>query len=372
MQPGRTSSLVVYDFLAASGGAERLSLTVARLLAADVFVGFRVAGAAASFDEAEGVRLRCVLRGTWRLGAWSCLLVFLRFLLPIDRSRRDVVFVSGVFAVGALLWTRARKRIYYCHTPPKFCFEEFDAYFGGLGNWSRLLARVGCAVFARVYAFCLRRADHVFSNSRYTQQRLRTHVGIDSEVLYPPPASFAFEDAPAPKPSLSRADYLSLARHEPAKRVDLVCQAFAEMPEQTLIVASSGSLTKDLETRYAQCPNIRFVGTLSDRALAERIRASRATIYIPQGEDFGMSVVESLALGTPVITVREGGISEILDDRMIEWLLPACPTVEQIKATVRSTPASLGRLGDVAQACRSVAARFHPGRFASALREIVS
>lgn len=353
-----TSNLVVYDFFAASGGAERLSLRVAIELDAEIITGFRLPRTVECFEGYQNVPIRPLLRRVGRLKAATCVLTFLRFLLPLDRRPRNIAFVSGVFSVGALLWLRAHRRVYYCHTPPKFCFEEFSYYFGRFPSWLRVFARLACLVFARIYAACLRRADIVLSNSRYTQKRLREYLGIHSEVLYPPVA------VPKPTPEVFNRipsgwrGFLSFARHEPLKRVEKICTAFTQMSDQSLVVVSSGSLTADLKSRFASYPNIRFVDAVSDSELAAWIQAARATIYLPKGEDFGMSVIESLALGTPVITVDEGGISEIFDGPARAWLLPANPSIEQICGAVRAFASTDDKSVYVTEHCRAIAGKF--------------
>ena len=147
--------------------------------------------------------------------------------------------------------------------------------------------------------------DVVITNSKNVQERLRQYVGIeDAVVIHPPVEVNRYE-------WLGQENYfLSTARLEPYKRVDMIVQAFMQMPDRKLVVASGGSELSRLRKVAEDHANIRFTGWCSDRELRELLGRCTASIYLPMDEDFGISPIESMAAGKPVITVNEGGTRE--------------------------------------------------------------
>jgi len=84
------------------------------------------------------------------------------------------------------------------------------------------------------------------------------------------------------------------------------------MPEKKLVVASGGSDLENLKNLAKDYHNIKFTGWCDNQQLQELIGRCIATIYIPPDEDFGMSPLESMAAGKPVIGVAEGGLLETI------------------------------------------------------------
>jgi glycosyltransferase involved in cell wall biosynthesis len=150
--------------------------------------------------------------------------------------------------------------------------------------------------------------DTVFSNSIYVKQRIKKYLNRESIVIYPPCNTDVFNY------NTPNGYYLSTARFDPLKRVDKIIQAFQKMPDKKLLLCSSGSDEQRLKKLADGFDNIQFTGLLTDQQLRKVISESIATIYIPLDEDFGMSPVESMAAGKPVICSAHGGpIESVID-----------------------------------------------------------
>ncbi len=147
----------------------------------------------------------------------------------------------------------------------------------------------------------------IVANSENVQRRIKRYLGHDSIVVYPPidTESFVWGEP--------QGYYLSTARLTPLKRVATIVEAFVRMPDRQLVVASGG---EDEAALRRVAPrghsNIRFTGWTDEAQLRSLISGAIATIYIPVDEDFGMSPVESMAAGKPVIGVAEGGLLETI------------------------------------------------------------
>ncbi|WP_375574455.1 glycosyltransferase [Paracidovorax oryzae] len=357
--------VVLYDFLHAKGGAERLTLDLVRgLEGAELCFGYRQPEV---FPASELADIACHdLDATTPVPGWRTLKVLRAFSGPQAQflDQYDWAIFSGVLAPVAVRHRRGRRNLYYCHTPPRFVYDLRAYYQQKFAPPLRPALAVLAAYLKRRYESSVAEMDMVIANSENVRGRLLQYLGVDATVVHPPidVERFRWRD---------RGNYfLSLARLEDFKRVDRIVDAFLRMPSQQLVVVSGGSQFEALRAKATQAPNIRFTSWLGDDALAEMMGGARASIYIPRDEDFGMSPVESMAAGKPVIGVAEGGLLETIVHGETGWLLPAEPSVEQIVEAVSALS------GDAAEAmrpaCESRAREFSKDRFLRRMRELVA
>lgn len=139
------------------------------------------------------------------------------------------------------------------------------------------------------------------------------------------------------------------------------------MPDRRLIVASGGSELEDLKRLADEAKNIYFTGWLPDRDLAEIVGNAIATLYIPIDEDFGISPLESMAAGKPVIGVAEGGLTETVLPEETGILVDPDPAVSDIIAAVRRMTPELAL--SMRDACEQRAALFGRAIFIRRIRE---
>lgn len=306
---------VLYDFLQVAGGAERVTLALARALPGFQVVVARVSPAAEPLlvgffgvVRTLGGAFSRPLGGV--LEAIACFVGAAGFL-----ARAETVIYSGFYAPLAVHWQRGGRRIYYCHTPPRFAFELQSFYRARYPWFLRLLFDVFTAWLRARYVRAVQAMDVVLANSDNVRRRLALCTGVRAQVVYPP------VDVKRFRYLADEGYFLSTARLEPLKRVEVLVRAFLQMPHQRLVVCSGGSELQALQALAGDAPNIHFAGWTSDEALAEWMGRARASIYVPMDEDFGMSPVESMAAGKPVIGVAEGGLLETVQDGQTGVLL---------------------------------------------------
>ncbi|HIF02907.1 MAG TPA: glycosyltransferase, partial [Nitrospinaceae bacterium] len=163
--------------------------------------------------------------------------------------------------------------------------------------------------------------------------------------------------------------YLSTARLAPYKRVDIIIKAFSKLPKKRLIVSSTGPDEKYLKQLAKGFDNIQFRGDVNEHELQQLIGNSISTIYIPQDEDFGMSPVESMSAGKPVIGVSEGGLLETVVHTKTGWLTSPDPSPEElIRAIKEMTP---GQALSMRDTCEKRADIFCTNNFIKNMREII-
>jgi glycosyltransferase involved in cell wall biosynthesis len=167
--------------------------------------------------------------------------------------------------------------------------------------------------------------NQFLANSAFVARRIHKVYGRDAHVIHPPvdTESFALR---------SKKDnfYLTISRMVPYKRVSLIVEAFAKMPDKQLIVIGDGpeaAKIKELAT-----PNVRLLGYLPPHDVVDYMQRARAFVFAAE-EDFGIVPVEAQACGTPVIAFGRGGATETVIPG-VTGVLFAEQTVASIRAAV--------------------------------------
>jgi len=325
--------IVLHDHFAFLGGAERLVVLLAKGLGPlDLATGYVV--------PSDPVRSNLQGLSVRDLGAFSAVPLWRMFRLERAfraktgfLSQYDRVVYSGSVAPLAVHNHRAGVNILYCHSIPRFAYDLKEEYLRRLPPWQRPVMSLLAAYTREVYGKAVRSMDRIVVNSRNVRERLRRYLGLDSEIVYPPCETSLFR-------WLGQEEYyLSTARMEKEKRVDRIVRAFTRMTDRKLVVASGGPEEKRLKRLAEGYGNIRFTGWLKDDELIKLMGRAVATIYIPLDEDFGMSPLESMAAGKPVIGVAEGGLLETVIHGKTGLLLPEDPSEDHIvEAVLRMTP----------------------------------
>lgn len=355
--------VVFHDYFAIRGGGERLILTLANALENSTLVhGYRFPDSfeaeafpkrSVSLDlppvfRRSGVRTPALVAAFVRRRHWA--------------SAFQVRIFSGVAAPFAAPKGNGIN-IFYCHTPPRFLYDQRAHFLARGGRFKRLATKVALIWFEKCYRDAVARMDVIVTNSENTRARIKRYLGRESIVVHPPVDTDRFAWT-------GRGDYyLSTARLAPLKRVDRIIEAFLAMPDKRLVVASGGEELAPLKHLAAGASNIEFRGWVSDAELLDLIGNAIATIYLPVDEDFGMSPVESMAAGKPVIGVAEGGLLETVVPRETGVLLPSNFTREDLITAVREmTPE---KAATMRSACEARAKNFRQEKFIAGMHEII-
>lgn len=356
---------IYHDYFAIRGGGERLALDLAQALSAELIYGYRTEESYE--DSAFPPRHKDLRMGQLKriVGAASVALApafAAQQGYALGAEARVFSGVAAPFAAPAA--DKAGVNVFYCHTPPRFLYDQKDFFRERSRGVKRIGLDVVGPVFRRAYEHAVGRMHVIVANSENIRSRIRRHLRRDSVVVYPPVDTHGFRWEPA------QGYYLSTARLTPLKRIATIIDAFRAMPDQKLVIASGGDDETRLKARAEGVGNITFVGWTSDDELRALIAGAIATIYIPIEEDFGMSPVESMAAGKPVVGVAEGGVLETVQPGETGLLLPASPGVSDLIEAVKALPAE--RALGMRQACEARAAEFGAAKFADSMRAIVS
>ncbi len=301
-----SSIQVIHDLFQIKGGGERLVKTLCQELGADLLTAHIGKDTFDLTDLTGQVRNLNALSRVHGIKTWSLARAFSRYR-PIHDHYENIIY-SGVAAPLAIHNYNNARHLFYCHTPPRFIYDKKQHYENELNLLTKPIFNALINWFKPQYEYAVTQMDQVLTNSRFVQQRIQDNLNIDSKVVYPPCDTEHF------KWHSSGKYFLSLARHDQLKRIDKIIEAFKLLPNKKLIVASGGSESESLKKSAQGFENIEFTGWLHESQLLKLLGGCLATIYIPEDEDFGMSPVESMSAGKPVLCSHHGGLLESVID----------------------------------------------------------
>ncbi len=224
-----------------------------------------------------------------------------------DLSGFDLVISdASAFAKGVITGTKTL-HICYCHTPTRYLWDYSHQYINEL-PYNKYFKKIISLLLNYIRVWDRQAADRVdyyIANSRTVKQRISKYYRRSSEVIYPPVDTERF--VPNGKPG---EYYLIGGRLASYKRVDIVIEAFLQLGLPLKIFGDGVDLER-LKSIAGTATNIEFLGRVDEQRQAELYAGCIAFIN-PQEEDFGITAVEAMAAGRPVIAYRRGGATETI------------------------------------------------------------
>ena len=330
-----SDTVILHDAFAFKGGGERLVYLLCRDLEADLAFGYRNKKTF-NLDELSNNLIN--LESESKLPAWRTIkrLHTFRNKTKFLYRYKNVIY-TGQNSSLAVSNHSEGKNIYYCFTPPRSMYDLKESHMASQTPLERLRHVLYNTFYQPLYENSIRKMDVILADSKNVQNRIHKFLGLESTVLYPPCDVDKFN-------WMGQEDYyLSTARLTSYKRVDIIIQAFIKLPEKRIIIASTGPDEKKLKQLAEGFDNIQFTGDINDSELKNLIGNAIATIYIPIDEDFGMSPVESMAAGKPVIGSGEGGLLETVIHGETGWLSSPNISVEELVQMLDAANPKLAR-----------------------------
>ncbi len=235
-----------------------------------------------------------------------------RSLLPLmpmalehfDLRDYDLVISSESGPAKGVLTRSGARHICYCHTPMRYLWDLYPEYIHDfVRSKLRRMMIAPMANYLRLWDYAAAaRVDDFVANSENTRNRVWKAYRREAEIIYPPvPVESFYHRRPE--------DYfLMVSEMVPYKRLDYAIRLFARIGRKLRIVGD-GPEAKSL--RQVANHSVEFCGRVSDTELRDLYAHCRALI-VPGEEDFGITMVESLASGKPVIALGRGGAVEIV------------------------------------------------------------
>ncbi len=298
-----------------------------------------------SFQTAE-IHTSTLQRIPFVRGREEWLLPFMPIAVEhLDLSKFDLVISSASsFAKGVIVAPHA-KHISYVHTPARFLWEDRKSYVRDLSQ-PRIVKRILPFTLHRLRMWdrlAADRPDVMVTNSETSRRRISRYYNRDAQVIYPPVdiedfasrESFVVSpDDPRRTTRDGRPYWLTGGRLVGYKRFDLTVQAFAKLNLPLKVFGTGPELVR--LKRHAG-PETTFLGRVSEEE-KRMLYADCIGFIHPQIEDFGITAVEAMAMGKPVLAFGQGGASETVIDGVTGRLFEAQTWADIGDAVIRFDP----------------------------------
>lgn len=317
----KTSTVIVHDTFLYRGGGERLVMYMRDILQCDLVSGFFDVGSYSQQEILHHVdpqdphppQIIALTKSTVFTKGVRHLKLKAAFLFRTHFLRQyDTVIFSGDCLAARRHVQKGAKKIFYCHTPPRYIFDKRDWYedqiqkhYGAFSPMVLPVYRYVRSWFERSYRADISAMDRVVVNSSEVQKRVQKYFQIQADIIHPPVDISKFSSTETGEKQ--EEYFLFFGRLAAFKRVDVIIQAFKQLPEKQLKITygANDPVVQELMDLAAGYDNITFLTDVSDEQAVQLLTEATATIYIPKDEDFGMVPIESMACGTPVIGVNE-------------------------------------------------------------------
>ncbi|MBR8058348.1 glycosyltransferase family 4 protein [Burkholderia dolosa] len=278
----------------------------------------------------------------------------------LDVSGYDLVISSSHAVAKGVLTGPDQVHISYVHSPIRYAWDLQHQYLeqSNLTHGPKsLLARMILHYIRNWDTRTANAVDGFIANSAFIARRIRKVYHRDAAVIFPPVDVDAF--------SLNDAKedfYLTASRMVPYKKIDLIVDAFSRTPERKLVVIGDGPEMQKIRAKAS--PNVEIMGYQPFAVLHDRMRRAKAFVFAAE-EDFGISVVEAQACGTPVIAYGKGGALETVLDPQSDANPTGLFFDEQTPAAIVAAVDEFERAPQrfTPRACRANAERFSADTF---------
>ena len=328
---------LVHDYLNEFGGAERVLLALSEIWPdAPIYTSFYKEG---SLGYVRFKNKKIITSWVHNIPFFSSYLHSpLRFLAPLiwgsfDFSDYDVVISSASWYVTKGFGTRGTNKnrpieICYCHTPPRWLYGyktsiELQKY------WPvRIYAKIVGALMRNYDFNAAQKVNYFVANSKNVAARIEKYYRRNSTVIYPP------VEIPETIRIQKEDYYLIISRIVGGKGLDLAVKTAVKLGLNLKVAgASAGYSMEYKKLQKLSENNIQFLGHVDDSEMARLYKGAKAFLALSTDEDFGMTPVESMAAGTPVIAFRGGGYTETVVENKTGVFFDE-PTIESLSSAI--------------------------------------
>jgi glycosyltransferase involved in cell wall biosynthesis len=350
---------LVHDWLTGMRGGEKVLEVLCELYPrADIYTLLHVPGSVSRIIEAHPIRAS-LLQHLPRAARYyrQCLPLFPILIERFVLDDYDLVVSSSHCVAKSVVTASGTRHLCYCHTPMRYAWEQFDAYFGParVGRVKSAVLRPALAAMARWDRATADRPHAYLTNSQHVASRIHRYYNRAAAVVYPPVDTAFYH----PDGTMPREYALVVSALVPYKRIERAVEAcrLARLP---LKIVGSGPEFGRLRRIAAE--GVDLLGTRTDDEIRALYRRA-AVVVMPGEEDFGIVPLEAQACGRPVVALGRGGALETIVDG-VTGILVRDESVEALAdALQRATRRSFDTV-----AIRQHALAFSRERFAEELQ----
>lgn len=350
---------IFHDFFGAIGGAEKATVCMANALDADI-----ITTDTRALDALALPGKYISLGETVKLPPLKQISATKMFCDCDFSDAYDFFVFSGNWAQYA--GKKHHPNLWYCHSPTRAFYDLYDIYLSRQSFVRRQFFRAWANSHRWLDQRSVRHIDRVVTNSENVRNRIKTFYNRDALIIYPPIDTSKFI-------CKEYGDFwLSVNRLYPEKRIELQVEAFRSMPDEHLVIVggySEGDHAGPYVDRIRRSlpRNVELRGEVSEEELVDLYARCKGFITTALDEDFGMTPVEAMAAGKPVVAVDEGGYRESVIDGVTGFLVPAdINAITRAAVEVSRDPTKYG------EACLARARLFDLSVFADRIRRVVN
>jgi len=355
--------ILVHDWLTGMRGGEKVLESICRMFpSAELLTLVHEPHSVSRTIESRPIRRSVIQALPWPTRLYRHYLpLFPIAIEQFDLDDADLVISTSHCAAKAVVPTGRAVHLCYCHSPMRYAWDQFDAYFGAerVGRWQSAAARRVLAWMARWDRDTAGRVDRFVANSGHVAGRIARYYNRRASVLHPPVDTVFF----APGGAAPANYFLVVSALVPYKRIDVAVDAATRLGVPLKIV---GSGPDEARLRARAGTTVQFLGSVDGTALRDLYRDAAAAL-LPGEEDFGIAPVESQACGRPVIALGRGGALETVVSG-VTGVLVADPGVDPFEAALRDFRSDAFDSG----AIRAHAETFSAARFDTGFRAAVA
>ena len=301
---------LVHDWLTGMRGGEKVLEGLCELYPdADIFTLFHQRGSVSPRIERHRIRTSPLQHLPFATRHYRRYLpLFPQAIERFDFRGYDFI-ISSSHCVAKSVIPAGVRHLCYCHSPMRYAWDQFDAYFGParVGQMaSQWVYRPIMSRLARWDAATATRVDRFVANSRHVAGRIARYYNRTASVVYPPVDTTFY----CPAAVLPESHFLIVSALVPYKRIDLAIEGCRRAGAR-LRVVGDGPERARLERLGGD--TVTFVGSVPDEAVRDEYRRAMA-LLLPGEEDFGIAPVEAQACGRPVVAFAQGGAVETVID----------------------------------------------------------
>lgn len=297
---------ILHNFMDNIGGAEKVSLILARELKADLYT--------TNVDNNKIKKMGFINTNIFSIGKvpinapFRQQIALWKFRHLNLKNKYDFYIIAGDWAMSAAV--NHKPNLWYVHSPIR---EIWDLHKFTRKNSVPWYARSFFDVWVYYNRILNRKyiknVNKIACNSYNTQKRIQTYLGREATVIYPPIETKQYYY------SQNGNFWLSVNRLISHKRIEIQLEAFRSLPDEKLIIIGSYERSRHFK-QYAQFiknhqpKNVEILSWVTNKRLVDLYANCKGFIASAHDEDFGMAVVESMASGKPIVASNEGGFRE--------------------------------------------------------------
>jgi glycosyltransferase involved in cell wall biosynthesis len=350
---------IFHDYFSAIGGGEKVVIEIAKILDADIIT------TDADVIKKIDTSVRVISLGnTIKIPGLKQVSATIKFFFCNFSKEYDLFIFTGNWSHAAAHRHRHHPNLFYCYTPVRAFYDLYPNFLARQDFIARQMFRTW-VYFHRIFdQQSIRNIDRIIAISGNVRKRILMYHNREADVIYPPVNTSLYH-------CIEYGDFwLSVNRLYPEKRIELQIEAFRQVPEEHLVIVGGYSKGDHAEV-YAKTicqdlpSNVTIRGELSGDTILDLYARCKGHICTAIDEDYGLTPLEAMASGKPVVAVNEGGYRETVTNETGMLVDPSVASLVKAIRFISKNPQQYR------EACLKRASDFDLTKFTRQLKEAV-